>query len=109
MIRLILTFLLSALAFVSVGANDCVTPTQAYDSRGGLVWKKLPDVYGEVMGCCGDCTLVPFCYHGQYEDVETDDGTSLNVNGTIHDKHKGIPNPTKKQRDFLEEYGWKTD
>ncbi len=42
MIRLILTIMLSALAFVSMGANDCATPTQAYDSRGGVVWERLP-------------------------------------------------------------------
>lgn len=71
MIRLILTIMLSALAFVSMDANDCVTPTQAYYSRGGLVWEVLPDVYGEVMECRGDRTLVPFRYQGQYEDVET--------------------------------------
>ncbi|MDO4335711.1 MAG: RHS repeat-associated core domain-containing protein [Bacteroidales bacterium] len=71
MIRLILTIMLSALAFVSMGANDCVTPTQAYDSNGGLVWEMLLDVYGEVMECHGDRTLVPFRYQGQYEDVET--------------------------------------
>ena len=58
MIRLILTIMLSALAFVSMGANDCGTPTQAYDSRGGLVWEMLPDVYREVMECRGDRTLV---------------------------------------------------
>ena len=42
MIRLILTIVLSALAFVSMGANDCGTPTQAYDSKGGVVWERLP-------------------------------------------------------------------
>lgn len=71
MIRLILTIMLSALAFVSMCANDCATPTQAYDSRRGLVWEMLPDVYREVMECRGDRTLVPFRYQGQYEDVET--------------------------------------
>ena len=71
MIRLILTIMLSALAFISMDANDCVTPTQAYDSRGGLVWEMLPDVYGEVMECRGDRTLVPFRYQGLYEDAET--------------------------------------
>ncbi|WP_419051715.1 RHS repeat domain-containing protein [Parabacteroides goldsteinii] len=71
MIRLILTIMLSALSFVSIGANDCATPTQAYDSRGGLVWEMLLDVYGEVMECRGDRTLVPFRYQGQYEDTET--------------------------------------
>lgn len=109
MIRLILTIMLSVLAFVSMDANDCAAPTQPYNSRGELVWERLLDVYGEVMECRGDRSLVPFRYQGQYEDVETDDGTSLNVNGTIHDKYKGIPNPTKKQRDFLEEYVWRTN
>jgi hypothetical protein len=42
MIRLILTIMLSALAFVSMDANDYVTPTQAYDSRGGVVWERRP-------------------------------------------------------------------
>ena len=56
MIRLILTIMLSALAFVSMDAIDCVTPTQTYDSRGGLAWEMLPDVYGEVMECRGDRT-----------------------------------------------------
>ena len=47
------------------------TPTQAYDSKGELVWEMLLDVYGGVMECRGDRTLVPFRYQGQYEDVET--------------------------------------
>ena len=47
------------------------TPTQAYDSKGNLVWEMLLDVYGEVMECRGDRSLVPFRYQGQYEDVET--------------------------------------
>ena len=47
------------------------TPTQAYDSRGSLVWEMLLDVYGEVKECHGDRMLVPFRYQGQYEDEET--------------------------------------
>ena len=47
------------------------TPTQAYDSRGNLVWEMMLDVYGEVKECHGDRTLVPFRYQGQYEDIET--------------------------------------
>lgn len=47
------------------------TPTQAYDSRGDLVWEMLLDVYGGVMECRGDRSLVPFRYQGQYEDAET--------------------------------------
>lgn len=47
------------------------TPTQAYDSRGNLVWEMMLDVYGEVKECHGERTLVPFRYQGQYEDEET--------------------------------------
>ncbi|WP_330221590.1 RHS repeat-associated core domain-containing protein, partial [Bacteroides fragilis] len=47
------------------------TPTQAYDSKGELVWEMLLDVYGKVKECHGDRTLVPFRYQGQYEDGET--------------------------------------
>ena len=47
------------------------TPTQAYDSKGELVWEMLLDVYGKVTECHGDRTLVPFRYQGQYEDGET--------------------------------------
>lgn len=47
------------------------TPTQAYDSGGNLVWETLLDVYGGVMECRGDRSLVPFRYQGQYEDAET--------------------------------------
>ena len=47
------------------------TPTQAYDSKGELVWEMLLDVYGEVAECHGARTLVPFRYQGQYEDEET--------------------------------------
>lgn len=47
------------------------TPTQAYDSKGELVWEMLLDVYGKVMECHGDRALVPFRYQGQYEDEET--------------------------------------
>lgn len=47
------------------------TPTQAYDSRGELVWEMLLDMYGKVTECHGDRTLVPFRYQGQYEDSET--------------------------------------
>ena len=47
------------------------TPTQAYDSKGELVWEMLLDVYGKVAECHGDRTLVPFRYQGQYEDEDT--------------------------------------
>ena len=47
------------------------TPTQAYDSRGELVWEMLLDMYGKVTECHGDSSIVPFRYQGQYEDSET--------------------------------------
>src|SRR3712207_6095014 len=47
------------------------TPTQAYDSRGELVWEMLLDMYGKVTECHGDSSIVPFRYQGQYEDEET--------------------------------------
>ena len=47
------------------------TPTQAYDSKGELVWEMLLDVYGRVAECHGNRTLVPFRYQGQYEDEDT--------------------------------------
>ena len=86
MIKFILTIVMYSLAFISMGAKDCAvtedgrytivhdylgTPTQAYDSRGELVWEMLLDVYGGVMECRGDRKLVPFRYQGQYEDTET--------------------------------------
>jgi len=47
------------------------TPTQAYDSRGKLVWEMLLDVYGNAKEYAGGKCLVPFRYQGQYEDEET--------------------------------------
>ncbi len=35
------------------------------------------------------------------------DGTSLNQDGTVHDKRKGTPRITKKIRNWLEDNGWK--
>ena len=34
------------------------------------------------------------------------DGTSLNIDGTIHDAIGGIPSITKSTRKWLENYGW---
>ena len=34
------------------------------------------------------------------------DGTSCNQSGTLHDAHKGTPNPSKKAREWLEKHGW---
>lgn len=47
------------------------TPTQAYDSKGKLVWEMLLDVYGNAKEYTGEKCLIPFRYQGQYEDNET--------------------------------------
>ena len=43
---------------------------------------------------------------GSKDHVHFKDGTSMNIDGTIHDKLKGIPNITKKTAEFLLEHGW---
>ncbi|WP_430885860.1 hypothetical protein [Fusibacter sp. JL216-2] len=43
---------------------------------------------------------------GQKPHVHFDDGTSINNDGTIHDKHRGTPDPSKKVRKWLEKNGW---
>jgi uncharacterized protein RhaS with RHS repeats len=40
------------------------------------------------------------------DHVHFDDGTSMNVDGTVHDKKNGVPNPTNKQQKFLKKEGW---
>lgn len=49
------------------------TPTQAYDSKGKLVWEMLLDVYGNAKVYSGEKCLIPFRYQGQYEDKEFSD------------------------------------
>lgn len=39
--------------------------------------------------------------------VHFKDGTSLNYDGTVHDKHNGIPKISNKVRTWLEKNGWK--
>lgn len=46
------------------------TPTQAYDSKGKLVWEMLLDVYGNAKEYAGEKCFIPFRYQGQYEDNE---------------------------------------
>ena len=48
------------------------TPTQAYDSRGKLVWEMLLDVYGNAKEYAGEKCFIPFRYQGQYYDNEID-------------------------------------
>ena len=40
------------------------------------------------------------------DHVHFDDGTSMNVDGTVHDKKNGAPNPNNKQKKFLKKEGW---
>ncbi|WP_295033656.1 RHS repeat-associated core domain-containing protein [Shewanella sp.] len=42
------------------------------------------------------------------EHVHFSDGTSLNVDGTVHDKKGGSPSPTNKQQKFLKSVNWPT-
>ncbi len=34
------------------------------------------------------------------------DGTACNQSGTVHDKKKGVPNPSKSAREWLTKHGW---
>lgn len=43
---------------------------------------------------------------GSKPHVHYDDGTSSNWDGTIHDKHRGTPDPTKRVRDWLNKHNW---
>lgn len=45
-------------------------------------------------------------YDGQKDHVHFKDGTSLNYDGTIHDKKGGTPNHPKKTSKWLEDHGW---
>ncbi len=46
---------------------------------------------------------------GQKPHIHFTDGTSLNKDGSIHDKHKGIHNPSNKIIDWLTKNGWKSN
>jgi hypothetical protein len=41
------------------------------------------------------------------DHVHFKDGTSSNIDGTVHDKHNGVPQPTAPAKIFLEKNGWK--
>ena len=41
--------------------------------------------------------------------VHFKDGTAMNNDGTIHDKHKGTPTLTKKVKDWLGKHNWPTE
>lgn len=43
---------------------------------------------------------------GSQNHVHFKDGTSMNQDGTIHDAHKGTPNPSKEAVEWLKNNGW---
>ena len=43
------------------------------------------------------------------DHVHFSDGTSMNNDGTIHDKKGGVPSPTNKEKKFLKEQNWPTE
>ena len=45
---------------------------------------------------------------GQQNHVHFKDGTAMNQDGTIHDRHRGIPNPSNEVKNWLENNGWIT-
>lgn len=46
---------------------------------------------------------------GEVAHVHFADGTSINIDGSIHKKSKGIPNPSKKAKKWLASWGWPTE
>ena len=46
---------------------------------------------------------------GQKPHVHFKDKTSLNNDGTVHDKHREIPNLSDKVRKWLESHGWRVN
>jgi len=45
---------------------------------------------------------------GQQPHIHFKNGTSLNQDGTIHDKHRGTPRVSKKVREGIIKNGWET-
>ena len=45
---------------------------------------------------------------GQQPHVHFKDGTSLNQDGTVHDAHNGVPNPSNATKEWLQTNGWST-
>ena len=43
---------------------------------------------------------------GGQNHVHLFDGTSLNQDGSIHDAHKGVPNPSNASKEWLKNNGW---
>ena len=45
---------------------------------------------------------------GQQPHVHFKDGTSLNQDGTVHDAHNSVPNPSNATKEWLQTNGWST-
>lgn len=43
---------------------------------------------------------------GGQNHVHFKDGTSLNQDGSVHDAHKGVPNPSNAAKEWLKNNGW---
>ena len=66
-------------------------PREMTDIHGNLLW------YGEYTA-----------WGRMKKDERVYKDAALNLDGTIHDKHRGIPPFSKDDRDFLFCQGWKT-
>ncbi len=73
MIKLILTVVLSALAFVGMSAKLLTVRSghQAYDAKGNEVWSRALDMDGNFIEENGNVGMIPFLFQGQYYDRET--------------------------------------
>ncbi len=73
MIKLILTVVFSAFAFVSMGAKLLTGRSghQAYDAKGNEVWSRALDMDGNFIEENGNVGMIPFLFQGQYYDCET--------------------------------------
>jgi RHS repeat-associated protein len=58
-------------AAYSVVSDHLGTPLELHDGQGRLHWAAELDSYGAVRHRQNDVSACPFCYQGQYEDVET--------------------------------------
>lgn len=43
---------------------------------------------------------------GSQPHIHYDDGTSSNLDGSVHDAHRGYPNPSNRIRRWIESHGW---
>ncbi|MFD2909200.1 RHS repeat domain-containing protein [Flavobacterium ardleyense] len=60
----------------SILADHLGTPTHLFSEQGDTIWEGSLDSYGKLRIDKGEIASCPFCYQGQYEDVETEAGGS---------------------------------